>query len=112
MYRPVLGAILLLEGVEGSLRRLEVRRHPDLPQVLLDRGLDGFRHLVDNVAGFVKPAPLVPCSGKDLVERLPEAQSTIGNRQFRSDREPARLQIDQQFAPALGDLADADVTAE
>ncbi|MGF7212794.1 hypothetical protein GGE65_007429 [Skermanella aerolata] len=49
----VLGAVLLLEGIKSTLRCLEVGRHPDLPQVLLDRGLDGFRHLVDNVASFV-----------------------------------------------------------
>ena len=48
----VLGAILLLEGIEGMLCRLEVRCHPDLPQVLLDRGLDGLRHLVENFAGL------------------------------------------------------------
>jgi hypothetical protein len=59
--------------VEGTLRRLEVRRHPDLPQVLLDRGLDGFRYFVEGVTGFVKPAPLMPCPGKDLVECLPKS---------------------------------------
>ena len=60
----------------------------------------------------MKPAPLVPCSGKNLVKRLPEAQRAIGDRQFRSDREPTRLQIDQQLAPALGALANADLEAD
>jgi hypothetical protein len=60
----------------------------------------------------MKPAPLVPCSGKDFVERLPEAQCTIGDRQFRSDREPTGLQVDQQLAPALGALANADLEAD
>ena len=71
-----------------------------------------FATLLRTLPAFVKPAPLVPCPGKDLVERLPEAQSTIGDRQFRSDREPARLQVDQQFAPALGAFTDADLEAE
>jgi hypothetical protein len=36
----VLGPILFLEDGERGFRRLAVRRHPDLPQVLLDHGLD------------------------------------------------------------------------
>ena len=94
------------------LRRFEVGRHPDLPQVLLDRGLDRLRHLVENVAGFMKPTPLMLCPGEDLVESLPEPQRAVGDRQFRSDREPARLQVDQQLMPALGAFADADLEAE
>ena len=37
----LLGPILLLEDGERGFRRLAIRRHPDLPQVLLDHGLDG-----------------------------------------------------------------------
>jgi site-specific DNA recombinase len=60
----------------------------------------------------VKPTPLMPCPGEDLVERFPEAQGTIGDRQFGGDLQAPRLQVDQQFVPALGTLANPDLEAE
>jgi hypothetical protein len=52
------------------------------------------------------------CPGEDLVERLPEPQRAVGDRQFGGDLEAARLQVDQQFVPALGAFTDPDLEAE
>jgi hypothetical protein len=45
------------------------------------------------------PAALPPRSGEDLVERLPEAERTVADRQFRRDLQSAPPDIDQEFAP-------------
>jgi hypothetical protein len=52
-----LGTVLLFEGVEGAPWRHEVRRHPDLPQALLDFGHAGFRNLAKDVAGLLSQHP-------------------------------------------------------
>jgi hypothetical protein len=39
--------------------------------------------LVQHVRGLMHPAALMPRSGKDLVERLPEAERTVTNGDFR-----------------------------
>jgi len=46
------------------------------------------------------PTSLVPRSGKDLVERLPESERTVANGDFRSDRQSPSFHIDEKFAPA------------
>ena len=49
----VLGRVLLHKYVQGGLRRGPIRRHPDLPQVLLHRRLHGLGNLVQHVGGLV-----------------------------------------------------------
>jgi hypothetical protein len=39
--------------------------------------------------------------GPHFLDRLPEAERAIGDRQFRPDREPAPLQVKEQFLPGL-----------
>src|SRR5271163_23773 len=58
------------------------------------------------------PASLVRRSGKDLVECLPEPECTVTNGDFRSDRQPPFLHIDQQLAPALHALSNASLEAD
>src|SRR3979411_3325505 len=58
------------------------------------------------------PASLVPRSGKDLVERLPEAECTVTNGDFRSDRQPPSFHIDEKFAPALRAFPNANLEAD
>ena len=48
------------------------------------------------------PTALVAGSREQLVKGLPEAESAVTNSQIGRVREPARLQIGQKFAPALG----------
>src|SRR6202048_3246436 len=58
------------------------------------------------------PASLVRRSGKDLVERLPEAERTVTNGDFRSDRQPPSFHIDEKFAPALRAFPYANLEAD
>ena len=51
-------------------------------------------------------------AGKDLVERLPEAERAVADGQLGRDRQPARLEVDQQLPPALRALAHADLEAD
>ena len=68
--------------------------------------------MVEHVRDLVHPAPLVACAGEDLVERLPEAQSTIPDGQFRGNGQATGLEVDQQLAPALRALPHPDMEAE
>src|SRR5713101_8550700 len=58
------------------------------------------------------PASLVPCSGKDLVERLPEAECTVTNGDFRSDLQSPSFHIDEKFAPALRAFPNANLETD
>lgn len=49
---------------------------------------------------------------KKLVQRLSEPQSAVGGRQFRADRHAGSLDINQQFAPALGAVANANLKTD
>jgi site-specific DNA recombinase len=60
----------------------------------------------------VHPAPLVPGRREDRLQRLPEAKGAVAGGQFRRGGQAAGLEVDQQLAPALGALADADLKAE
>ena len=60
----------------------------------------------------VHPAPLVPGRGEDRLQRLPEAERAVAGGQFGRDGEAARLEVHQQFPPALRALAHADLEAE
>ena len=51
-------------------------------------------------------------AGKDLLKRLPESQRAVTHGQLWWHPETAGLEVDQQFAPALGALAHADLEAE
>ena len=55
--------------------------------------------------GLVHPAALAAGLGPDLLDRLPEAERAVGDREFRPDRQPAPLQVEQQLAPGLRALA-------
>ncbi|MGY4286310.1 hypothetical protein ACVWXO_005530 [Bradyrhizobium sp. LM2.7] len=107
----VLGAVFLGEGADRRFGGRPVRRPVDFAQVLLHVGLDRERDLVQDVYGLVHPAALVPCAGKDLVERLPEAERAVANGNFRGDLQPALLHVDQELTPALRALPDADLKA-
>src|SRR5471032_2338883 len=58
------------------------------------------------------PASLVPRSGKHLVERLPEAERTVTNGDFRSDLQSPSFHIDEQFAPALRAFPNANLETD
>src|ERR1700676_2730477 len=58
------------------------------------------------------PASLVPRSGKDLVERLPEAECTVTNGVFWSDLQSPSFHIDEKFAPALRAFPNANLETD
>src|SRR5476649_2759430 len=58
------------------------------------------------------PAALVPRAGKDLVERLPEAERTVTHGDFRSDLQSPSFHIDEQFAPALRTFPNANLETD
>jgi hypothetical protein len=55
----------------------------------------------------VHPAALAARHGPHLLDRLPEAERAVGDRELRADREPAPLEVEQEFAPGLRALAHA-----
>jgi hypothetical protein len=89
----VLGAVFVGEHVEGGLRGCEGRRAVNLAKVCL-HDLDREGDLVQHVGGLVNPTPLVPGAGKDLLNRLPEAERTVADREVGRDLEPTSLDVD------------------
>src|ERR1017187_3334635 len=58
------------------------------------------------------PAALMRRSGKDLVERLPEAERTVTNGDFRSDLQSPSFHIDEKFAPTLRAFPNANLETD
>src|SRR5664279_2624766 len=58
------------------------------------------------------PTSLMPRSGKDLVERLPEAERTVPNGDFRSELQSPSFHIDEKFAPALRAFPNANLETD
>jgi len=54
----------------------------------------------------------MPSFRKDLIECLPKSESPIARGKLGRDRQAFAFQIDQQFLPALGTLAETDLKAE
>src|ERR1051325_11687659 len=65
------------------------------------------RQLVEHVCRLVNPAALTARLGPHFLDRLPEAQRGVGNRELGPDREPPSLQIEQQLLPGSRALAQA-----
>ena len=108
----ILGAILVGERGHRGLGRGAIGRRPDLAQVGFGRGLDGLGHLVHDVDGFVDCAALAPGRWPDLLDCFPEAKCAIAGGQLGGDRQAARFQVNQQFAPALRAFAHAHLETE
>jgi len=60
----------------------------------------------------VDPTPLMPGAGKDLLDRFPEAERAVADREVRRDLEPALLDVDEKLTPALRALAHPSLEAE
>jgi hypothetical protein len=108
----VLRRVLGREGGERRLGRRSVGRQPDLPQVLPSIGLQRLRQLVQNIDRLVDPTALVPGGREHLLQRFPEAERTVTDRQLGCDGQAAGLEPDQQFPPALCALTGADLKAD
>ncbi len=60
----------------------------------------------------VHGAALVPGGWRHCIQRLPEAECPVAGRQLRCDEQVPRLEVDQQFAPALRTFPHADLEAD
>src|SRR5674476_661780 len=77
--------VFLGEDIDRYLGQSAARRQVNFAQILLHVRLHRQRDLVQHVRGLMHPAALMRRSGKDLIERLPEAERTVTNGDFRSD---------------------------
>ena len=84
----VLRVVFLGEDIDRYLGQSAAWRQVNFAQIFLHVRLYRQRDLVQYVRGLMHPAALVPRAGKDLVERLPEAERTVANSDFRSDLQP------------------------
>jgi hypothetical protein len=49
--------------------------------------LDREGDLVQHIGGLMDPTPLMPGAGKDLLDRFPEAERPVADREVRGDLE-------------------------
>src|SRR2546430_2366493 len=66
--------------------------HPDLLQCALGPRVLALRQLVQNIGGLVHPTALTAGLWPNLLERLPEPECTVGNRELGTDRKPPSSQ--------------------
>src|SRR5579863_8817069 len=108
----VLGAVFFGEHVDRRLGCRAGRRTVNLTKVCLHVDLDREGNLVQHVGGLVNPTALVPGARKDLLDRLPEAERAVADRDVRRDLEPPLLDVNEEFTPALRALADSSLEAD
>ncbi len=101
----VFRAVGFRERIEGGLGVLPGLGHPDVLKRSLGFALQTLRQSVEDVGCLVHPAALLARLGPDLGKRLPEAERTVGDREFRSHRKSTSLEIEQEFLPGLRALA-------
>ena len=87
------------EGVERGERIFLGFGHPDFLERPLGFRVLALRQLIQDVGGLVDPAALAAGLRPHLLDRLPEAERAIGDREFGRDGQPAPLQVEQQFPP-------------
>src|SRR5271166_3078207 len=97
----VFGAVFVGEHVDGGLGGRAGRRSVNLSKVCLHIDLDREGDLVQYVGGLMNPTALMLGAGKDLLDRLPEAERTVADREIGRDLEPTPLDVDEELAPAL-----------
>ena len=107
----IFGAVLLGEDRDGRFCARPFRRDLHLAPVRLHVRLNRLRDPIEDVEEHVLPASLVARSGENLLERFPEAERSVADRDLgRGDT--ACFQVNEQFAPALRTLADTDLEAD
>ena len=68
--------------------------------------------LVQNIRDLVEPAALVADAREDVAHGLPEPRSPVAHRHPGGDGQPAGLDNNDQFAPALRAFANPDMEPE
>src|SRR5208337_4176754 len=108
----VLGAVFVGKHVDRRPGRRTGRRAVNLTKVCLHVDLDREGDLVEHVGSLVNPTPLVLGAREDLLDRLPEAERAIADREVRRDLETTLLDVDEKFTPALRALAHPSLEAD
>jgi hypothetical protein len=72
--------------------------NPNLLQRAFTFGVQALRQPVEDVGGLVHPAARLTRRRPHLTERLPEAESAVGNGNLRSNRQAAVLEVEQHLA--------------
>ena len=72
---------------------------PDFMEEILRLRLHTLWHFVEHIGSLVNRTTLLPSTGKHLFQSLPEAQSTVADRQFRCVHQTLRLQAQQNLFP-------------
>src|ERR1700730_2672831 len=97
----VLGIVFVSEHINRCLGRRAGRRGVNLAKIYLHVDLDREGDLVQYVGGLVNPTPLVSGARKDLLDRLPEAERAVADREVRRCLEATLFDVDEKLAPAL-----------
>ena len=95
----------LEEGIEGEDRLRSGGRHPDLVRRRLGVALHALGQFVEYVGALAYPAALSADLGIDLIERCPETECPVADRQQGAPLHAARLQVTQEFQPRSRQLA-------
>src|SRR6516162_4710880 len=103
----ILDAPDLDEGIERRERLLLGLGHPDLLQRPLGFRLLALRQLVQHIGSLVHPAALAARLRPHLLDRLPEAERAVGDRELGPNRKPASLQVEEELFPGLRTFANA-----
>src|SRR6478752_7879992 len=108
----VLVAVFVIEYVDRCLGGRAGRRAVNLTKICLHVDLNREGDLVQHVGGLVNPTSLVPGGRRDLLDRLPEAECAVADREVGCDLEPTLLDVDEQFTPALRALTHPGLEAD
>src|ERR1700719_3037921 len=95
------------EGVERGECILLGLGHPDLLEHTLGLRLLALGQLVQDIGGLVHPTALAACPRPHLLDRLPEAEGAVGDRELGSHRKPPPFEVEEELFPRLRALAHA-----
>ncbi len=96
----------LAEQIKGGMCVLAGFGLPNVMQHFLRLGLGSLGQIVQDIAGFMHPTPLLAGCRENFFQRCPEPHGTITCGQFWSG-EPTSLEAEKHFAPALRAFPDA-----
>src|SRR6202171_5371410 len=81
--------------------------HPNLLERTLGLRLLALGQLVQDIGGLVHPTALAACPRPHLLDRLPEAEGAVGDRELGSHRKPPPFEVEEELFPRLRALAHA-----
>src|SRR4030088_905033 len=95
------------EGVERGECMVLGRGDSDLLARTLCLRLLALGQLVQDIGGLVHPTALAARPRPHLLDRLPEADGTVGDRELGSHRKPPPFEVEEELFPRLRALAHA-----